>query len=206
MVMAVYNGRALTKQSDGTLKVVPGAHIEVRTEIPGLPFAPLKSNRAGTTPKSNPFDADSDGKFSFYVIGGAYQIRAYTGSSGSPDTEDFIYHEAIGLNAESDSIARVPRVIADAGAAAAGVNDTFIIFNKTVGEASPIAVCASADFLGDDLTIKDAKGDAETNNITLTFDGAETCDGLSTIVISTNYGMVTIKPNPDGGWLLTQFS
>lgn len=205
MVMAVFNGRAMTKQSDGTLKVVPGAHIEVRSEIPGLPLAALKSDRDGTTPKTNPFDADADGKFSFYVTGGAYQIRAYTGSSGAPDTEDFIYHVAVGLNAESDSIARVPRVVTVSGTAAAGASDTFIVINKTVGEASPVTVCASADFLGDDLTIKDGKGDAATNNITLSFDGAETCDGMSTVVISTNYGMVRIKPNPDGGWLLTQF-
>jgi hypothetical protein len=204
MVMAVYNGRALTKQSDGTLKVVPGAHIEVRTEIPGLPLAALKSDRDGATPKSNPFDADTDGKFSFYVVGGAYQIRAYTGSSGSPDTEDFIYHEAIGLNAESDSIAqRSQREVTAAGAVtvdADGADD--IIINKTVGEATTVNL-PSAALRTKPIRIIDGKGDAYTYNITIAPVSGQKIYAIPDhqAIIDGNGGQLTLTPKEDGsGW------
>lgn len=204
MVMAVYNGRALTKESDGTLKVVPSAHIEVRSEIPGLPLAALKSDRDGTTPKTNPFDADADGKFSFYVTGGAYQIRAYTGSSGSPDTEDFVYHVAVGLNAESDSIAsRTKRTVTASGTvtiAADDVDDIFI--EKATPAATTVMLPASAGQTKS-KRIFDGKYDANTNNIKVYPATGEKMYGVvdGYALIDGNGGMVELTPREDGtGW------
>ena len=54
------------------------------------------------------------------------------------------------------------------------------------------------------ILIKDFKGDANTNNIALTFTGGELCDGQATVTIDTNSGWVTINPNPSGGgWYLS---
>lgn len=204
MVMAVFNGRAMTKQSDGTLKVVPNAHIEVRSEIPGLPLAALKSNRAGTSGLANPFDADADGKFSFYVVGGSYQIRAYTGSSASPDTEDFIYHVAVGLNAESDSIAsRTQREVTAAGAVTVVADDADdIIINKTVGAATTVNLPSAASRTKT-IRIIDGKGDANTNNITIVPVSGEKIFAITDYqpIIDGNGGQLTLTPKADGsGW------
>lgn len=77
--------------------VVPGAHIEVRREVPGQPLAALKSDREGSDDLSNPFDADENGFAAFHVIGGAYQIKAALGAF--LQTERFV---PIGTAAEFD--------------------------------------------------------------------------------------------------------
>lgn len=90
--------------TDEAGNIVPGAHIEVRREQPGQPLATLKSNRAGTTPLANPFDADSDGFAYFHVAGGSYQVRAYTGASGAPTFERIFRYVAIGMASETDAV------------------------------------------------------------------------------------------------------
>ena len=82
------------------------------------------------------------------------------------------------------------------------VTDTRILFNKTVGAASyalmPLSSTMTYPF---GVLIKDYKGDAPTNNITVTFSGGELCDGQSEVVIDSFYGWATLFPRPDGtGW------
>lgn len=84
--------------------VVPGVHVEVRAEVPGQPLATLYSDRDGLVGIGNPFDADSEGIAYFHVLGGAYKIRVYTGTSGAPTTEHIQRYVAIGLNSEFDTI------------------------------------------------------------------------------------------------------
>lgn len=75
-----------------------------------------------------------------------------------------------------------------------------LLFNKTIGSASYAVAPLAADLLFQGpMLIKDLKGDANTNNITITFTGGELCDGQSTLIIDNNYGWVTINPIPDGG-------
>jgi len=84
---------------------VPGAHVEVRLEVPGQPLASLFSDRTGLSAIGNPFDTDADGFAFFHVTGGAYQIRVYTGASGAPTFEAPLQRwVAIGLNSEADGI------------------------------------------------------------------------------------------------------
>jgi hypothetical protein len=78
--------------------------------------------------------------------------------------------------------------------------DTRIIVDKTVGSATSIVVpLASTMAYPFPVLIKDGKGDAGTNNITLTFSGGQLIDGLSSLVIDTAYGWVLINPFPVTG-------
>ena len=46
--------------------------------------------------------------------------------------------------------------------------------------------------------IKDERGSASTQNITVTPNGAETIDGQSSVILSTDYGSFTLWYN--SGW------
>jgi len=164
MSLARYNRVVQDSAGNG----VAGAHIEVRLDIPGQPLAALYSDRAGTVGIGNPFDADSNGVFGFHVVGGAYQVRAYTGPSGAPTFERILRYEAIGLNSESDSIASVvQRVITAAGTDTISTSDADdIIFNKTAGAASRIILPLSSSVIKP-VRVVDGKFDALTNNITV---------------------------------------
>ncbi len=50
-----------------------------------------------------------------------------------------------------------------------------------------------------DVLIKDGAGGALTNNVSIAFSGGETCDGLSTVPINSNYGWTIIGPRYGGG-------
>jgi hypothetical protein len=83
--------------------------------------------------------------------------------------------------------------------------DTQILLNKTIGSASyvtfPLASTMTYPF---GVLVKDLKGDAATNNITIQFTGGQLCDGQSTVVMQNNYDWVTINPSPGGGsWFMT---
>lgn len=162
MTMAVYN-RTVT---DGSGVPVAGAHVEIRSEVPGQPLAALYSDRAGTSGKTNPFDTDSNGDLSFFVAGGAYRVRIYTGSSGAPTTEKILRYEAIGLSAETDGVGvKSQRVITAAGTDTMTADDAdLVLFNKTVGAASRIILPASSTRTRD-VGVADRKFDAASNNI-----------------------------------------
>ena len=83
--------------------------------------------------------------------------------------------------------------------------DTRVLFNKTLGSASyAVLPLAAAVTSAQPILFKDLKGDAATNNITLTFSGGQLCDGLSSVVISNAYGWVTLNPVPGGNaWYMT---
>lgn len=82
------------------------------------------------------------------------------------------------------------RVVTAAGAVTAAVSDHIIEVNKSSGAATTVNLFASPA-TGTTLIIKDGKGDAATNNITIT-PAAGNIDGAATYVIATNYGSVTI--------------
>lgn len=84
------------------------------------------------------------------------------------------------------------RVVVASGAITVTTADYIVIVNKTVGAAS--AVAFPAGVTGQEFIIKDGKGDAAANNITVT-PAAGTIDGAATSVISTNYGSATYVYN-----------
>ena len=71
--------------------------------------------------------------------------------------------------------------------------DDIVIINKSAGSATTVNVYASPS-LGQSLTVKDGRGDAGTNNITVT-PFASNIDGASTFVINVNYGSIDIVWN-----------
>ena len=75
--------------------------------------------------------------------------------------------------------------------------DTRILIDKTVGSATSVVLLPGADY-GQPILVKDAKGDADVNPITITFSGGELMDGLTEVVINTPYGFYWFNPLPDG--------
>lgn len=79
--------------------------------------------------------------------------------------------------------------------------DYRILLNKTVASASYVDIGGGADRVSP-IMVRDIKGDAATNNISVSFTG--TCDGLaSPIVIDAPYGGYSFNPLSDGNWYLT---
>ncbi len=76
---------------------------------------------------------------------------------------------------------------------AASVGDYVILVNKVTGSATTISL-PSSPAAGQLMTIKDAKGDAATNAITISPTGG-TIDGASSATISTNYGVLRLIYN-----------
>jgi len=86
------------------------------------------------------------------------------------------------------------RVVTAAGAVAVNASsDHIVIVNKTVGAATTVNLPASPS-TGLEMIIKDGKGDAAANNITVT-PAAGNIDGAGTYVINTNYGVVQLVYN-----------
>jgi len=78
--------------------------------------------------------------------------------------------------------------------------DTLILVDKTIGSpTSIVAPLAGSMAYPFPVIIKDGKGDAFTNNITITFTGGQLCDSLSSLQIINDYGWVTISPFPVTG-------
>ena len=84
------------------------------------------------------------------------------------------------------------RVVTAAGAVTVAATDDVVVVNKTVGAATVANLPAGVT--GRRFVIKDGKGDAATNNITIT-PAAGTIDGAATLVINANYGQATLVYN-----------
>lgn len=201
MALAVHQFTVTDQQGNA----VPFAHVRVRREIPGTPNAALKLDREGATALSNPVDADENGFVRFFVIGGAYQIKVWTGPEGAPTFEaELQRYVAIGLNSESDSISqRSQRIVTAAGAVTIDTNDADdVLIQKTVGEATTVNLPSAAS-RAKPVRIIDGKGDANTNNITIVPASGDTVFAIvdHQPVIDGNGGQLTLTPREDGtGW------
>jgi len=83
-----------------------------------------------------------------------------------------------------------------------GASETRILLNKTIGAASGVNIGGGAARINVPIMVRDIKGDANVNSITVTFTG--TCDGLaSPIVISQPYAGYIFNPLPNGNWYLS---
>ena len=92
----------------------------------------------------------------------------------------------------SGNVVATVRVVTAAGAVTVATTDYVVVVNKTVGAATTVNLPAGV--LGQTFVIKDGKGDAAANNITLT-PAAGTIDGAATYVMNTNYQSTTLIYN-----------
>lgn len=74
-----------------------------------------------------------------------------------------------------------------------------VLVNKTVGAATEIVLDPASTFQAP-LLIKDLKGDADLNPITITFSGGDTMDGLTQVVINNPFGYMWFNPLAAGNW------
>lgn len=79
----------------------------------------------------------------------------------------------------------VPDIITVGATVTLDANSRKIVINKTVGSATAVAMPTSPK-LGQTVLIKDGKGDAKINNITID-PSPTTIDGFSSIVMTNNY-------------------
>lgn len=70
-------------------------------------------------------------------------------------------------------------------------NDYYIVVKKATGSASTVNLPANP-VIGKTYIIKDGKGDANTNNITVSPAGGVTIDGLATKIINANFGICKV--------------
>jgi len=79
------------------------------------------------------------------------------------------------------------------------LTDSFLLVNDAAPVAINLPTAASRN--GYPLTIIDSSGAANTNNITITPNGVETINGLTSLVIGVAYGGYILYP-VSGGWIL----
>jgi hypothetical protein len=73
--------------------------------------------------------------------------------------------------------------------------DSIILFGKTLGSPSYAVLPLAATMASAaSILFKDIKGDAATNNITISFSSGQLCDGLSEVQITNAFGWVRIAP------------
>lgn len=96
-------------------------------------------------------------------------------------------------------VAAYHNTIITAGASYNSLNtDTRILINKTIGSATTVNLLAGSAY-GQPVLVKDLKGDADVNPITITFPG--TYDGVaSPIIINTARGWVWFNPLATGNF------
>jgi hypothetical protein len=90
----------------------------------------------------------------------------------------------------TQAVVKNTRVVIAAGAVTMSATDNVIIVNKTSGAATVLNLVASPT-TGREVIIKDGKGDALTNNITVT-PAAGNIDGSATFVMNLNRQAVSL--------------
>jgi hypothetical protein len=98
-----------------------------------------------------------------------------------------------GVTAIGGAQTNLVRVVTAAGGITVNATDRIVVANKASGAATAVTL-PSSPATGRYLTIKDGKGDANVNNITIS-PAAGNIDGAATRVISTAFGTVDLVYN-----------
>jgi len=181
--------------------ILDGATVSSYREGTGAAVATYADNAAVTSLGSSFVCADGS-DLEFYAIGGLYRFDIVLGAY-SRTLRNIAVGTAQAVDAPVAGLAT--RVVTAAGDITVLATDGCIEVNKTVGAATNVNLGPAAARGGADIEIYDRKGDADVNNITPVFDGAETCMGLTgtSFKITTVNGRVKFSPLADGsGWRL----
>lgn len=125
------------------------------------------------------------------ITGGS--IDGTTVGATTPASGKFTTLEATGKTTLGAGLVTTPRVVTAAGAVTITAADYVVIVKKTVGAATAVNLEATP-VTGATKRIKDGKGDAAANPLTIT-PAAGTIDGGATLVLSTNYASVDLIYN-----------
>lgn len=97
------------------------------------------------------------------------------------------------------AISYTPTFVTSGAAYDSVATDTRILVNKAIGSATSIVLLGS-NLYTQPVLVKDLRGDADVNPITVTFSGGNTMDGLSSVIINNKYGYFWFNPLMAGGW------
>lgn len=104
--------------------------------------------------------------------------------------EGYVGFSSRSVVTKANSSTRIIAVVTDATYSLTGVEQVVLV-NRTVAGATTVSLPASTNE-GRKITIKDSKGDAATNNITINVTGGGTIDSTTSYTINANYGSVTV--------------
>jgi hypothetical protein len=95
-------------------------------------------------------------------------------------------------------------LVTSSGTYTALSSDNILLINRTVPSAGTVQLPLSASRSGFAVVVKDFAGDAGSSSHTTTvlFSGSELCDGLSSVVINSDYGAYKFLPLTSGGWTI----
>lgn len=128
------------------------------------------------------------------IGGSSYDIPA-SGEDNWPDLSDFLNALA---SAQGTAAQKTGIRIATSTPVTVAAADCVVICKLTV--AGAVAVTLPAGVSGQHYIITDGTGDAATNNITITPNGAETIDGAATLVLNQNYQSAHLVFNGSSNW------
>lgn len=94
------------------------------------------------------------------------------------------------------------RVVTAAGAVTTSATDYTVVINKTTGAATTVNLTSPASTFTQVVIIKDGKGDAATNNLTIT-PTSGTIDGAASYVLSVNYASVECHFDGTNWWIIS---
>lgn len=152
-------------------------------------------------PAQNPFLNDFQG-------GQMTDLPAYPGALDLTALMEIVSPgtAAAGVN-YAITLAQLAQIIGSGGAATfvlsgatynSAATDTRILVTKTIGSATAVNLLGAANYF-QRLLIKDLKGDADVNPITINFVG--TYDGIaSPLTINTPFGFIWLNPLASGNW------
>lgn len=118
---------------------------------------------------------------------GAIVLAADPTAALGAATKQYVDSKAAGGTAANPT----PRVITAAGNVTVAAGDGLIVLNKATGAATTVTL-ETSPVAGAVHRIKDGKGDAATNNITIV-PAAGTIDGAANYVLAVNRGGVTVE-------------
>lgn len=128
--------------------------------------------------------------------GQSYSIPQ-TGEFNWQSLTDFLV--AVGNNAQTVNFQKMAiRVATTSPVTVASATDCIVVSNLSV--AGPVAVTLPPGVDKQIFFIVDGRGDAATNNLTITPDGAETINGAATYVLNVNRGGIGIIYQTGQGW------
>lgn len=130
-------------------------------------------------------------------------LEVWNSQTGVYSRVSFSTLAAISGGGGGGGTANVYTTVTAAGVYNASAGDTYLLIKRTVAAAGGVRLPLASSRGNVPIVIKDETGDGASHITTVTFTGGETCDGLSSVVINTNWGGYKFAPLPTGNWTIS---